>query len=89
MRRRGSSEGFLWSRGIIMLRLEVSLGPWSTPLPFRVSLVVGESLEEFGVRRPVARRKRLATPDVTIAFARIGEGGGLVWSGVTLGAVRR
>ena len=51
-----------------MLRFVVSLGPWSTPLPLRASLVVGESLKEFGVRRPVARRKRLATPEVTIVF---------------------
>jgi len=72
-----------------MLRLVVSLGSWSTPLPLRVSLVVSESLKEFGVRRPVARRKRLATPEVTTAFARLGEGAGLVWSGVRLGAVRR
>jgi len=88
-RRRGSSGGFLWNRGIIMLRFVVSLGPWSTPLPLRVSLVVGESLKEFGVRRPVARRKRLATLEVTVVFACVGECGGLVWSGVTLGAVRR
>ena len=89
MRRRGSSEGFLWNREIIMLRFGVSLGLWSTPLPLRVFLVVGESLTEFGVRRPVARRKKLVTLEGTIGFARVGEGGGLVWSGVTLGAGRR
>lgn len=54
----------------------------------RVSRGVVGSRAGFGVRRPLALLRRLATPDETVSLGRLGDGIGLGVSGGSGGAMQ-